>query len=75
MTFIQTEKRFAKLAKGDDNFMMNDGIKVVPRAALEFSENCPTSLILQVQDAIGKGYIKPVAYIKTKELFWEVLEQ
>ena len=75
MTITQPENRFAKIVRGDDNFMMTDGIKLVPRACVEFSELCPTNLMIQVQDAIAKGYIKPVAYVKTKELFWEVLEQ
>lgn len=74
MTITQPENRFVKVVRGDDNFMMTDGIKLVPRAAVEFSNMCPSSLIIQVQDAIAKGYIKPVAYVKTKELFWEVLE-
>lgn len=75
MTITQPENRFVKVVRGDDNFMMTDGIKMVPRASIEFSELCPGNLILQVQDAIAKGLIKPVAYVKTKELFWEVLEQ
>jgi hypothetical protein len=75
MTIVQPENRFVKVVRGDDNFMMTDGIKLVPRACVEFSELCPSNLILQVQDAIAKGYIKPVAYVKTKELLWEVLEQ
>lgn len=75
MTITQPENRFAKIARGDDNFLMTDGIKLVPRASIEFSELCPTILIIQIQDAIAKGYIKPVAYVKTKELFWQVIEQ
>ena len=74
MTFTAQENRFIKLSSGDDNFMMTDGIKVVPRASLEFSTDCPKKYIDIVSRCYDNGWIKPVAYVKTKELFWEVLE-
>lgn len=73
MNFTTPEKTFKKLKRGEPDFMLNDGIQIVPRAAIEFSELCPTSLILQVQDAISKGWIRPVAYMKENEYVWEKL--
>ncbi len=75
MTITQPENRFKEIRPGDEHFNMTDGIKIIPRASIEFSMLCPTNLIVQVQDAMAKGLIKPVAYVKTKELFWEVLDQ
>ena len=75
MTFETPENRFVKLTRGDDKFMMTDGIKIVPRANIEFSNLCPANTMLQISDAIARGWVKPVAYVKTKELFWEILEQ
>jgi hypothetical protein len=54
---------------------MTDGIKIVPRAGLEISNQCPYEYKLILADCIDRGWLKPVAYIKTKELIWEVLEQ
>ena len=71
--FNKSDITFKKIKRGEPDFMMNDGIQVIPRAAIEFSELCPTSLILQVQDAIGKGWIRPVAYMKENEYVWEKL--
>ena len=61
MTFTQPENRFKEIRPGDEYFNMTDGIKIVPRACIEFSVLCPTNLIVQVQDAMAKGLIKPVA--------------
>lgn len=73
MTFTTPENRFKKIRPGDDNFMMTDGIKMVPRANIEFSSLCPDNIMLIISNAMEKGWVKPVAHVKTKELFWEVL--
>lgn len=73
MTYTFPNKSFKKIKKGDPDFMMNDGIQLVPRAAIEFSELCPTRLLVQIQDAIGKGWIRPVSYMTDKEYVWEKL--
>lgn len=75
MKITKSDINFKKLKRGEPDFMMNDGIQVVPRAAVEFSELCPGNLILQVQDAIGKGWIRPVAYIKESEFVWEKVQE
>ncbi len=75
MTITQPENRFVKLTRGDDNFMMTDGIKMVPRSSLEFSSDCPKTYIDIIARCYENGWIKNIAYVKTKELFWEVLEQ
>lgn len=71
---IETSVRVKKFTRGDNDFMFShDGITLTPRAAVEFSSLCPSSLIIQVQDAIAKGYIKPIAYMTEKEYVWEKL--
>jgi hypothetical protein len=75
MTFTQPENRFREIRPGDDHFMMTDGIKLVPRASLEFSSDCPKKYIDIIARCYENGWIKTVAHVKTKELFWEVLEQ
>ena len=44
-------------------------------SGIEISKSCPYNYQQILADCIDRGWVKPVAYIKTKELFWEVLEQ
>ncbi len=73
--FTAMENRFKEIQRDDEHFYMTDGIKIVPRAGLEISNQCPYEYKLILADCIDRGWVKPVAYIKTKELIWEVLEQ
>jgi hypothetical protein len=73
MTFTTQENRFKEIKRDDAHFRMTDGVRIVPRAAIEISKSCPREYQLILADCIDKGWVKPVAYIKTKELFWEVL--
>jgi hypothetical protein len=75
MTFTVQENRIREIRSGDAHFAMTDGIKLVPRASIEVKKNIPYNYQLMIAECIDKGWIKPVAYVKTKELFWEVLEQ
>ena len=74
MTFTTTDKKFVKLTNGDTDFMMTDGIKMVPRATIEISLMCPSNLMIQIQDAMAKGYITPVAYAREESYMWEKLK-
>ena len=73
MTITTPENRFKEIKRDDEHFRMTDGIRVVPRAAIEISNQCPREYQMILADCIDRGWVKPVAYIKTKELFWEVL--
>ena len=73
MTFVTTENQFKEIRPGDKLFLMSDGIKLVPRASLEISLQCPDQYKSIIADAFNKGWIKPVAHLKTTEVFWENL--
>ena len=64
MTFTETKQKFVRLKKGDTDFVMTDGIKLIPRASVEFSSRCPPMLMIQIQDAMAKGYVNIVAYAR-----------
>jgi hypothetical protein len=68
---------FKAVKYGDPVFTMIDdnGITICNRAGLEYSGNCPNSLILKVQEAIVNGWITPVAYMREKEYTWESLKE
>jgi len=74
MTFTVQENRIKEIKRDDQHFYMIDGIKMVPRAGIEISKSCPYNYQQILADCIDRGWVKPVAYVKTKELFWEVLE-
>lgn len=62
------------LRRGDSDFMFShDGMTLTPRAGLEYSAMCPTNLVIQVQDAMAKGLITPVAYMRESEYVWDKL--
>lgn len=75
MIVNESKQKFLKLTNGDTDFMMTDGIKLVPRATIEISLMCPSNLMIQIQDAMAKGYIKAVAYVREESYMWEQLKK
>ena len=73
MTFTVSENRIKEIHQGDANFRIADGIRLIPRAGFEISKSCPHNYKLILADCINRGWIKPIAYVKEKELFWEIL--
>ena len=73
MSITKPEVRFKAVKPGDEHFTMDDGIKVVPRASLMIMNNCPDYVKTVITQAYNEGWLVPVANVKTKELFWEVL--
>ena len=73
MTFTVSENKIKEIRQGDANFRIADGIRLVPRASIEVKKNIPSNYQLIITECIDKGWIKPIAYVKEKELFWEVL--
>ena len=73
MTFTVPENKFKEIRPDDEHFQMTDGIRLVPRASIEVKKNIPYNYQLIISECINNGWIKPVAYVKEKELFWEVL--
>lgn len=51
-----------------------DGITLIPRASLEILKECPASVRDQIQWAMAKGWIQPVAHLPDDELAWEMLK-
>lgn len=74
MNFTIVEPKTVKLEPGDDGFTLVDNLFVVQRAAIEISKQCPDSYALIIAEALRKGWIKPVAYIKRTEQIFDRLE-
>jgi len=43
----------------------------MPRAGFEISRSCPDQYKQIISQCIDNGWLKPVAYVKDCELFWE----
>lgn len=67
--------RIRTIKMGDDDFMLQEGFIISPRAGLEIDINCPREYKQIIQTCLNKGWLKPVAYVKDNELFWEEFEK
>lgn len=73
MTFTAHKSTTRRIYRGQDGFSLIDGVKLVPRAEIEILEQCPTNMRGQIEWAIAKGWIQPVANVRDEELVWEKL--
>jgi len=73
MSYTFSKPTTKRIYRGQPNFLMVDGLKVVPRAEIEILEQCPAHVRDTVAWAIAKGWIQPVANVRDEELVWEKL--
>lgn len=63
------------IKQGDKDFYFShDGITMTPRAGLEISQVCPSSMRSMIERAILDGYLRPIAYMREDEFMWEKLQ-
>lgn len=75
VNITSTPSRIRSIKSTDPEFMMQDGFKITPRAAFEIDNLCPREYKLIIRDCINNGWLKPVAYVKDHEMFWEEFER
>ena len=73
MTYTIPDKIIKTIRKDDPDFIIDNGIVISPRAAIEISNKCPSRYKLMIVEAIKYGWIEPVAYMKDSEYTWEKL--
>ena len=73
MEFVENKIKFKEIKQGDEDFLMSDGIKLVPRACLEVSDDCSPYMKTIIAEASRRGWLKSIAYVKEKDFMWEVL--
>jgi hypothetical protein len=73
MSYSVKPSEVKTLMPGDGGFKFTSNLVEYPRAAIVITEDCPDNLKSQIWIYQRKGYIKPVAYVPTKELVWEEL--
>ena len=75
MSYIVKPSEVKMLCPGDDGYKFVKDMIEYPRAAIVVMENCPENYKQIVYTCQAKGWIKPVAYVPTKELIWEELQR
>jgi hypothetical protein len=74
--FKTSQKTYKKIYSGQSDFTFSpDGIVVVPRASLEILKECPWQVRDQINYALAKGWLQPVAHLPDDELMWENLKK
>jgi len=71
MTFKVQTSSIRTIRKGEKGFMLVNGNTIAPRAGFEISHSAPQSYRQIIAECIDNGWLKPVAYVKDSELFWE----
>ena len=71
MTYKTETSSIRTIRKGEKGFMLVDGLFMSPRAGFEISRSAPDSYKQIISLCIDNGWLKPVAYVKDSELFWE----
>lgn len=75
MSYIVKPSEVKTFIPGDEGFKFMSDLVEYPRAAIVITDECPENLRAQIWIYQRKGYIKPVAYVPTKELIWEELQR
>lgn len=63
------------IKSGDPDFMINDGMYIIPRAGFEISRECPEHYRNLIMECLHYGWIKPVAHLTQQEYFMEKLAE
>lgn len=73
---FKANRSFVSIYRGQDNFMFSpDGISLVPRAHVEILEQCPMHIRDQINYALSKGWLQPVANLRDTEYTMELLRK
>jgi len=73
---ISASRPHKTLRHNDADFSFSpDGIKIVPRASFEISNQCPREYRLIIADCINNGWLKPVAHMRDVEYTMELLRK
>lgn len=70
-----TQTCFRAVRPGDKKFIMQDGLMTISRAGFEVNPECPAEYKQVILTCIHYGWLKPIAYVKDNELFWEEIGQ
>jgi len=72
----QTPSTVVTVRAGEASFFLKDGSTLVPRAAIEIANNCPSDIIKAITIGFERGWLKAVAYVPETDptLLWDILK-
>ena len=73
MTYTVHKSTTRRICRGQPGFDIIDGVKLVPRAEIVVTDECPTNMVDMLIYANLKGWIQPVANVRDEELVWDKL--
>ena len=73
MNITAAKREIKAIRQGEDNFMLDDGLVMYPRAMIHILPDCPPEVRTTINWAVKNGYLKTVAYVQGKELSWQEL--
>jgi len=75
MNITITKSNVRKISPGDPKFNIVDGFTVTGRAGIEIDRGCPQNFKHIIEQCAMQGWIRPVAFVKDNELFWEEFQK
>lgn len=73
---FKATRSYVSVYRGQDDFTFSpDGITVVPRAHCEILPQCPANIRDQINYALAKGWLQPVANMRDTEYTMELLRK
>jgi hypothetical protein len=63
------------LTSKDPAFHIVDSMTITNRAGVQIMDNCPDEYKQLLHNAVGYGWIRPVAYMREDELMWIQLKE
>ncbi len=73
---FKPNRSYVSIYRGQDDFMFcPDGISLVPRAHVEILDQCPANIRDQINYALAKGWLQPVANMRDVEYTMELLRK
>jgi len=74
MGFTLEKSNIRILRRGDPMFHIVGNVTLTPRAGFEISDGCPKEYAGVIARCIQSGWLKPVAYMRDDELFWDKIK-
>lgn len=76
MMFVKSKTTdYQTLRAGDRGFHFTQGVAIVPRAGIIANPECPRGFLAQLEQALARGWIQPVANMTPEEYSWHLLKQ
>lgn len=74
INYTENKDNIVVISQGDKEwFFSPDNLRLVPRASVIISTECPREYKMMIQHAIENGWIKLNSYMKEKYFVWEKL--